>query len=85
MPETIARLLRDAADAAEADGRHLLMEEVSERTRVPIDTLRYWRQRGEGPPCFRLGRRVVYPERELMTWLRQRAAADAASRGGDAA
>jgi predicted DNA-binding transcriptional regulator AlpA len=80
MAETIARLLRDAADEAEAAGRDLLMDEVSKRTRISIDTLRYWRMRGEGPPSYRLGRRVRYPERELLEWLRERKAADAASR-----
>jgi DNA-binding transcriptional MerR regulator len=40
--------------------RLLTMPEAGEVLRVPIDTLRYWRQKGIGPPSFRLGRRVVY-------------------------
>ena len=80
MAETIARLLRDAAEEAEAEGRDLFMDEVSQRYRIPIDTLRYWRKLGEGPPSYRLSRRVRYPERDLLQWLRERKAADAASR-----
>jgi predicted DNA-binding transcriptional regulator AlpA len=38
----------------------LTMPEAAERLHKPIDTLRYWRQKGIGPPSFRLGRRVMY-------------------------
>lgn len=50
-------------------GRLLLMPEVSEITRTPIDTLRFWRHTGEGPPSFKLGRRVVYDEVKLHRWI----------------
>ncbi len=51
------------------DDRLLLMDEVAERIRVSRDTLRYWRLNGEGPHSFRLGRRVVYSETDLNTWI----------------
>jgi DNA-binding transcriptional MerR regulator len=39
--------------------RLLTTSEVSEITRAPIATLRYWRHIGAGPKSGRLGRRVV--------------------------
>jgi predicted DNA-binding transcriptional regulator AlpA len=65
-----------AVTDAATDDRFLLMHEVSERTRIPIDSLRYMRQTGGGPPSFRLGRRVVYPESRLNAWIRAQEAAD---------
>jgi predicted DNA-binding transcriptional regulator AlpA len=76
--------MKDIAIAAAE--KFLLMNEVSERTRIPIDSLRYLRQTGGGPPSFRLGRRVVYPESGLQAWIRAQAEQEEArSRGGDAA
>lgn len=45
------------------------MPEVAERIGRSLDTLRYWRKRGEGPPSFKLGRRVVYMESDLVGWI----------------
>lgn len=69
------------------DDKLLLMPEVSEITRMSLDTLRYLRLTGGGPPSFRLGRRVVYPESGLRAWIRQQAERDGAGEraGGDAA
>ena len=47
----------------------LTMDEVAERTRASVDTLRYWRHKGTGPKSFKLGRRVVYREDDLETWI----------------
>jgi predicted DNA-binding transcriptional regulator AlpA len=44
--------------------------EVSEKTGIPVATLRWWRHRGEGPPSFKLGRKtVVYRADELDVWI----------------
>lgn len=51
------------------DDRLLLMSDVSGITRLSIDTLRYLRKVGNGPPSFRLGRRVVYRESEVRKWI----------------
>lgn len=32
-------------------------------------TLAGWRTRGFGPPYFSIGRRVLYPEKEVQNWL----------------
>lgn len=58
----------------------LRTDEVSKHTGIAEGTLRYWRHRGEGPPSFSLGRRVVYDADELSAWIdAQRSAADKAS------
>jgi prophage regulatory protein len=44
--------------------------EVSEITRVPPTTLRWWRHQGIGPHSFRLGpRKVMYKESDVLAWL----------------
>lgn len=47
----------------------LRIEQVSERTGVPVNTLRYWRQLGTGPKSARLGRRVVYRATDVDAWI----------------
>ncbi len=51
------------------DRRVLQLTEVAEVTNTSITTLRYWRQIGEGPPLWKLGRRVVAYEDEVRAWL----------------
>ena len=56
----------------QSDARQLLrLEEISARTGVPVSTLRYYRHRdrGEGPPTFRLGRRVVAYVEDVDAWV----------------
>ena len=39
-------------------------------TGVPVDTLKYWRWRGQGgPPSYKIGRRVAYDESAVRDWL----------------
>lgn len=45
------------------------IREVSERTRVPVDTLRYWRHLGTGPESAKLGRRIVYRESDVDAFV----------------
>ncbi|MFW7415782.1 helix-turn-helix transcriptional regulator [Demequina sp. SO4-18] len=55
--------------AAQSIGEVRDMTWVSERTGVPINTLRYWRHLGQGPQSFRLGRRVVYAVSDVEAWI----------------
>lgn len=43
--------------------------EVGSMSRTPVETLRYWRWRGEGPASFKVGRRVMYDRAEVERWL----------------
>lgn len=51
----------------------LTLSEVSERTRVPIATLRYWKTRtpDRGPRLFVLGGRVVAKASDVDAWIEQ--------------
>jgi len=47
----------------------LTTTEVALITRAPTSTVRYWRHCGIGPRSFRLGKRVVYRQEEVVRWL----------------
>jgi predicted DNA-binding transcriptional regulator AlpA len=49
--------------------RLLYLDEVSERTGIPENTLRFWRATKVGPPTARIGRRVVYRESDVQAWI----------------
>ena len=53
----------------------LTLPEAAALVRAPESTLRYWRQRGDGPPSFRVGRRVLYRRDAVEAWLRVKEAA----------
>jgi predicted DNA-binding transcriptional regulator AlpA len=50
----------------------LLLEEVSELTRIPVPSLRFYRHNGTGPKSFRLGNRVVYKRADVEAWIESR-------------
>lgn len=47
----------------------LTVAEVSELTRLPEATIRWFRHAGKGPRSAKLGRRVVYRESEVLAWI----------------
>ena len=49
----------------------LTLAEVSERTRVPLATLRFWRsmEPGKGPKTFKIGGRVVAKASDVDAWI----------------
>lgn len=54
---------------------YLRTAEVSKQYNIPVATLRWWRHRNEGPPSFKLGKKiVVYPTDKLALWMATRAA-----------
>ncbi|MEU0166767.1 helix-turn-helix domain-containing protein [Streptomyces iakyrus] len=48
--------------------RYLTTAEVAERYRTAESTVRYWRQIGKGPRGIKIGKRVLYPEAELLRY-----------------
>ncbi len=60
----------------------LTTEEVARLTRAPVATVRYWVHVGTAPASFKLGRRRVFREGDVLAWI---AAQEAAMRRPPAA
>ena len=43
--------------------------EISDRTGIPVATLRWWRHRGEDPRSFKLGKTVFYDTDDVAVWV----------------
>ncbi|PJN31854.1 DNA-binding protein [Streptomyces sp. CB02613] len=50
--------------------RYLTTAEVAERYRTAESTVCYWRQLKKGPRGIKVGKRVLYPEAELLRYER---------------
>ena len=53
----------------------LTPSEVAEALRTPEDTLRHWRDKNTGPLAVKIGRRILYREEDVASWLADQAAA----------
>lgn len=53
------------------DEDFLTLSEVAAILRVPVNTLRWWRQRGDGPAFFKIGRHLVTTIGDLRTWIEE--------------
>ena len=53
------------------DEDFLTLSEVAAIVRVPVNTLRWWRQRGTGPKFFKIGRHLVTTIGDLRTWIEE--------------
>ena len=60
---------REAEQTREGD--LLLLPEVAQITRQSVSTLRWLRHKGEGPPGFKVGRRLLFRRGEVEAWLRR--------------
>jgi excisionase family DNA binding protein len=56
----------DADDLAEL----LTIEEVAERLRVSVLTVRWLRQEGRFAPAIKVGRRLMWDTRDVASWLK---------------
>jgi predicted DNA-binding transcriptional regulator AlpA len=54
---------------------YLTIPEVSELTGLTPNTLYWYRHTNSGPPCYRLGKRILYPVVEFEQWLAARRSA----------
>lgn len=56
----------------ERDPEELLtLSETAEVLRVPINTMRWWRQRGIGPEFFKIGRHLVTTVGDVRRYIRE--------------
>ena len=49
--------------------RCLSTDELAERFDIPAETLKRHRKLGDGPPWFRFGKHVRYPEKAAAAWV----------------
>lgn len=54
---------------------YLTTQEVGELLRTPAETVRFWRHVGKGPKSFKVGRRVLYDEVDVMAFIAEARAA----------
>jgi hypothetical protein len=64
---------KDDPVATAASDVWLSNTDLVERYKVPIKTIRHWRQIGYGPRGVRFGNHVRYALSEVRRWERQRA------------
>lgn len=50
--------------------RLLILEEIADRTRMPLASVRFKKHKGEMDFIFRLGRRLVAYESECEAWIK---------------
>jgi len=48
--------------------------ELAKELALSVDTLQRWETRRVGPPCVRVGRRVLYRKEAVRDWLRDQEA-----------
>ena len=53
------------------DNEFMLLKEAAELVRLSPETLRWLRHKGEGPPCAKVGRRLVFKRSDVLEWLAQ--------------
>ena len=49
--------------------KYLTTEEVAELLRTSPESVRWWRHTNKGPATVKVGRRVLYPEADLLAWI----------------
>jgi excisionase family DNA binding protein len=54
----------------------LTVKELAEYMNVPVRTVRFWRENGDGPPAFRVGKRLYFRAHDVAAWLDEQAASN---------
>jgi hypothetical protein len=70
-PEPAKKTRRRPSEEWSDDISLVWVDDRSLEARTPISrvTWKLWRAKGEGPPWYRVGRRVVYKWSEVEQWL----------------
>lgn len=58
--------------APEVVDDYLTNHDLSNRYKVPLETIRKWRATGYGPPAIRLGRHLRYRRADVERWENER-------------
>ncbi|TQM42634.1 helix-turn-helix transcriptional regulator [Halopolyspora algeriensis] len=62
------------SEASKSLHRFLSPKELAEHLGVSKRTIDTWRQRGEGPRAYRVGRHLRFSVEDVEAWLEERAA-----------
>ena len=54
------------------DEELLDLEWLSDLLGIPVRTIYAWRQRGEGPPAYRVGKHLRWRRGDVEAWLEER-------------
>lgn len=49
------------------------IHDVSAYLRIPVETLRTWRKRGDGPPAHKMGKHLRYAPTAVRRWAEREA------------
>lgn len=74
---TVTAVTLDAQPDRRGD-QLLQLPQISDKTTLTEATLRYLRHKGEGPPLFKLHRRLVAWESDCIAWIEAQAAKETA-------
>jgi hypothetical protein len=77
----ISPVTTDDADLLEG---WLNRSELAKELTLSVDTLQRWETRRVGPPCVRVGRKVLYRKEAVRDWLREQEARKTGQRGSAA-
>ncbi|GAA3698964.1 hypothetical protein GCM10022377_09970 [Zhihengliuella alba] len=54
-----------------ATARLMTIDELSEELSIPVATLYWYRHKGSGPRCARIGKRLMYRRGDVDAWLNE--------------
>ena len=60
---------QEGCTGMQAGDKLLTLAEAAGVLRAPVETMRHWRKVGKGPEGFKVGRRVVYRESDVLRWI----------------
>lgn len=58
----------------------LTVAELARYLGVPVSTIHFWRGRDQGPPAFKVGRRLMFRSSDVAAWLNTQADSSRSSR-----
>jgi excisionase family DNA binding protein len=58
----------------------LTVPELAAYLSVPVRTVRFWRENDDGPPAFRVGKRLYFRASDVTRWLEEQAVSSRSSR-----
>ena len=64
------RDVEEPGEVANSESYNVLsIQEVAKLLNVPVSTIYGWKRRGEGPPYYKVGRKLRYRKSDARKWL----------------